>query len=91
MSVKLYVYDLSNGLAKQLSRQLTGRQIDGIWWETSSKQSYIRLTASWIKDRHTSVVVFGKEIFYGQGISITAPGQSHVRVHAILFCFRATI
>ncbi len=29
--VQLYVYDLSNGLAKQLSRQLTGRQIDGIW------------------------------------------------------------
>ncbi|KAI0345887.1 DUF862-domain-containing protein [Trametopsis cervina] len=55
--VQLYVYDLSNGLARQLSRQLTGRQIDGIW--------------------HTSVVVFGKEIFYGQGISITPPGQSH--------------
>ena len=30
-SVKLYVYDLSNGMAKSLSRQLTGRQIDGIW------------------------------------------------------------
>ncbi|PFH46122.1 hypothetical protein AMATHDRAFT_156197 [Amanita thiersii Skay4041] len=29
--VQLYVYDLSNGLARQLSRQLTGRQIDGIW------------------------------------------------------------
>ncbi|KAI8986183.1 DUF862-domain-containing protein [Trametes punicea] len=55
--VQLYVYDLSNGLAKQLSRQSTGRQIDGIW--------------------HTSVVVFGKEIFYGQGISITQPGMSH--------------
>ncbi|KAI1793297.1 PPPDE putative peptidase domain-containing protein [Ganoderma leucocontextum] len=55
--VQLYVYDLSNGLAKQMSRQLTGRQIDGIW--------------------HTSVVVFGKEVFYGLGISITAPGQSH--------------
>ncbi|KAI0670928.1 DUF862-domain-containing protein [Trametes maxima] len=55
--VQLYVYDLSNGLAKQLSRQLTGRQIDGIW--------------------HTSVVVFGKEVFYGQGISITQPGMSH--------------
>ncbi|KAL1745277.1 PPPDE putative peptidase domain-containing protein [Schizophyllum fasciatum] len=55
--VKLYVYDLSNGLAKQLSLQLTGRQIDGIW--------------------HTSVVVFGKEVFYGQGISITQPGRSH--------------
>ncbi|KAJ4481957.1 PPPDE putative peptidase domain-containing protein [Lentinula aciculospora] len=55
--VKLYVYDLSNGMAKQMSLQLTGRQIDGIW--------------------HTSIVVFGKEIFYGQGINVTAPGQSH--------------
>ncbi|EIM85886.1 DUF862-domain-containing protein [Stereum hirsutum FP-91666 SS1] len=55
--VKLYVYDLSNGLAKQLSLSLTGKQIDGIW--------------------HTSVVVFGKEIFYGQGILTTAPGRSH--------------
>ncbi|KAK7690108.1 hypothetical protein QCA50_006756 [Cerrena zonata] len=57
LPVQLYVYDLSNGLARQLSLSLTGKQIDGIW--------------------HTSVVVFGKEIFYGQGISITAPGQSH--------------
>jgi hypothetical protein len=30
--VKLYVYDLSNGMARQLSQQLTGRQIDGIWY-----------------------------------------------------------
>lgn len=29
--VKLYVYDLSNGLARALSLPLTGRQIDGIW------------------------------------------------------------
>jgi hypothetical protein len=56
-SVKLYVYDLSNGLARQLSRQLTGRQIDGIW--------------------HTSIVVFDREFFYGQGINITPPGRSH--------------
>ncbi|KAH9927057.1 DUF862-domain-containing protein [Amylocystis lapponica] len=55
--VQLYVYDLSNGLARQLSLQLTGKQIDGIW--------------------HTSIVVFGKEIFYGQGICTTLPGQSH--------------
>ncbi|EGN98049.1 hypothetical protein SERLA73DRAFT_182913 [Serpula lacrymans var. lacrymans S7.3] len=26
---------------------------------------------------HTSIVVYGKEIFYGQGISIVQPGQSH--------------
>ncbi|KAH9002673.1 DUF862-domain-containing protein [Lactarius hatsudake] len=48
--VKLYVYDLSNGLARTM-------QIDGIW--------------------HTSVVVFNREIFYGMGIQIAAPGQSH--------------
>ena len=29
--VKLYIYDLTNGMARQLSLQLTGRQIDGIW------------------------------------------------------------
>ncbi|KAJ7254321.1 PPPDE putative peptidase domain-containing protein [Mycena haematopus] len=55
--VQLYIYDLSNGLAKQLSVQLTGRQIDGIW--------------------HSSIVVFGKEVFYGQGISTSLPGRSH--------------
>lgn len=29
--VKLYVYDLSRGMARQMSMPLTGRQIDGIW------------------------------------------------------------
>ncbi|PVU97017.1 hypothetical protein BB561_000810 [Smittium simulii] len=29
--VKVYLYDLSNGLAKQLSMLFTGKQIDGIW------------------------------------------------------------
>ncbi|KAI9184440.1 hypothetical protein H9P43_003493 [Blastocladiella emersonii ATCC 22665] len=30
-SVTLLVYDLSQGMARMISRQLTGRQIDGIW------------------------------------------------------------
>ncbi|KAK9806614.1 hypothetical protein WJX73_010142 [Symbiochloris irregularis] len=30
-AVKLYVYDLSNGLARQLSQSLLGKQIDGVW------------------------------------------------------------
>jgi len=29
--------------------------------------------------RHTSVVVFRREVFYGQGINMTRPGQSHVK------------
>ncbi|CAM0140013.1 hypothetical protein VKS41_007315 [Umbelopsis sp. WA50703] len=55
-SVKLYVYDLSQGMAKQMSLGLTGRQIDGIW--------------------HTSVVVFGQEYYYGQGIMNSIPGTT---------------
>lgn len=72
--VKLYVYDLSNGMARQLSRQLTGRQIDGIWYLACSIVNIIQLITS---PRHTSVVAFGKEVFYGQGINMTAPGRSH--------------
>ena len=74
--VKLYVYDLSNGLARQMSQQLTGRQIDGIWFV--SKSDLFLVNEPLISCRHTSVVVFGKEIFYGQGIDITVPGMSHV-------------
>ncbi|KAG1144086.1 hypothetical protein G6F37_008694 [Rhizopus arrhizus] len=54
--VKLYVYDLSQGLAKSMSLALTGKQIDGIW--------------------HTSVVVYGQEIYYGQGIMTVLPGTT---------------
>ena len=75
--VQLYVYDLSNGLARQLSGQLLGRQVDGIWFVIP------RFLGEWsdevfLKCRHTSIVVFGREMFYGRGIITTAPGQSHV-------------
>jgi thiol-disulfide isomerase/thioredoxin len=57
-AVSLYVYDLSNGLAKSLSRQLTGRQFDAIY--------------------HTSIVVHGKEWYFGQGIFCSGtPGRTH--------------
>jgi hypothetical protein len=32
--------------------------------------------------RHTSVVVFGKEFFYGMGIYTVLPGASHVSPHS---------
>ncbi|RKP37122.1 PPPDE putative peptidase domain-containing protein, partial [Dimargaris cristalligena] len=54
--VQLFVYDLSNGLARSLSPQLVGRVIEGIW--------------------HTSVVVYGTEYYYGQGILQAAPGTT---------------
>ena len=37
-NVQLYVYDLSNGLARQLSLSLTGKQIDGIWYTSLIQQ-----------------------------------------------------
>ncbi|OLY84681.1 Desumoylating isopeptidase 1 [Smittium mucronatum] len=55
-TVKVYVYDLSGGLANQFSKAFLGSQIDGIW--------------------HTSVVVYGKEYYFGTGISISKPGFS---------------
>jgi hypothetical protein len=76
-SVKLYVYDLSKGLARQMSRQLTGRQIDGIW---SVSRLYISVGTQPHPIRHTSIVIFGKEYSYGQGINVNLPGRSHVRI-----------
>lgn len=57
--VELWVYDLSNGLARQLSVPFLGTAIDAVY--------------------HTSVVVHGKEFFFGHGILATDPGMSHVR------------
>ncbi|PVV05004.1 hypothetical protein BB560_000477 [Smittium megazygosporum] len=54
--VKVYLYDLSRGLAKQFSLLLTGKQIDGIW--------------------HTSVVVYNREYYFGQGVIVDSPGQT---------------
>jgi hypothetical protein len=41
-------------MAKSMSKQLTGTQIDGIW--------------------HTGIVVYGKEFYFGGGISYDYPG-----------------
>eukprot|EP00891_Asterochloris_glomerata_P008685 jgi/Astpho2/8685/fgenesh1_pm.00128_%23_2_t len=54
--VQLYVYDLSRGLARQLSMGLLGKQIDAIY--------------------HTSIVVGGKEYYFGQGINQANPGST---------------
>lgn len=73
--VKLYIYDLSNGLAKQMSMSLTGRQIG----TTSMRMTWVYkvITNTSLLDGiwHTSVVVFGQEFYYGQGILTSPPGK----------------
>jgi hypothetical protein len=54
--IKLHVYDLSNGMAAQFSRQLIGKYVEGIW--------------------HTGIVVYGKEVYFGGGISYDPPGRT---------------
>ncbi|GBC05129.1 hypothetical protein RclHR1_06050007 [Rhizophagus clarus] len=52
--VQLYIYDLSQGMARTFSMDFMERQFDGIW--------------------HTSVVVHGKEWYFGYGILNDIPG-----------------
>lgn len=52
-TVTLYVYDITMGMAKNMSMMLIGQQIDAIY--------------------HTSLVVFGKEYYFGAGICSDAP------------------
>ncbi|KAG0300622.1 hypothetical protein BGZ98_009034 [Dissophora globulifera] len=54
--VTLFVYDLSQGMARSMSLGLMGRQVDAIY--------------------HTSVIVFGREFYYGQGIMSAIPGAT---------------
>ncbi|KAF8425121.1 PPPDE putative peptidase domain-containing protein [Tirmania nivea] len=55
--VTLYVYDLTQGLARQFSRELLGIYLDAVY--------------------HTSVVIGNSEFYYGQGIQVSVPGQTH--------------
>lgn len=57
-AVKLYVYDLSRGMAKVYAPMLLGRNLEGVW--------------------HSSLVVHGREIYFGQGISRVQPGTTHL-------------
>lgn len=36
------------------------------------------------KRRHTSIVAYGKEVFYGSGVHETLPGMSHVRAFCVV-------
>lgn len=55
--VELYVYDLSQGMARQFSLRFLGTYIDAIY--------------------HTSIVLGGREYYYGQGIQFSVPGGTH--------------
>lgn len=70
--VQIYVYDLTQGLARMLSQNLLGTRIDGVWVFVFGRFCFILFLK-----KHTSVVVYGSEYFYGQGIMEEAPGTTH--------------
>ena len=51
-----YVYDISQGMARGMSRAIVGKQVDII--------------------PHTGIVVYGKEVFFGSGVCVSAAGQA---------------
>jgi len=56
-AVYLRVYDLSRGMAKVMSQQILGFQVDGIW--------------------HTSIEIFGEELYFQQGLVRQQAGTTH--------------
>lgn len=57
-AVQVFVYDLSQGMARMMSLAWTGTFFEAIW--------------------HTSVVVHGQEVYFGQGIQRATPGMTHL-------------
>ena len=78
--VQLYVYDLSNGLARKLSPLLLNKQVVQILTDASylHVSQLLLITCSraaqiegvW----HTSIVVGGLEYYFGCGVSQSSPG-----------------
>lgn len=83
--VQLYIYDLSNGLARQMSMALIGKQVCMCGQSPpgaspsallcnplTPKFFLVQLEGVW----HTAVVVGGREYYYGQGIQDAPAGSS---------------
>ena len=47
-SVQVYIYDLSQGMARNLGQQLIGRPIEGIWHTAVVVHGKVLLESSWL-------------------------------------------
>ena len=80
--VQLYVYDLSNGLARQLSPMLLHKQVCSTAYSSTLLslrgqvrnflQVYLQIDGIW----HTAIVVGGLEYYYGGGVNQSKPGST---------------
>jgi len=73
-TVVLHVYDLSKGMMAAMSRQFLGQHFEGIWYArpVSLSRSCLSVTHPHLL-RHTGIVVYGNEYYYGQGIFSDPP------------------
>jgi len=79
-TVVLHVYDLSKGMMAAMSRQFLGQHFEGIWYARDQSLSLaLSLSRSCLSVthphslRHTGIVVYGNEYYYGQGIFSDPP------------------
>jgi hypothetical protein len=73
--VVLHVYDISMGMAKMYAQMFIGKSLEGIWFSNSKTQT-LKITENLA--RHTGVVVFGKEFYWGGEIQEDSPVQFFV-------------
>jgi hypothetical protein len=71
--VKLYVYDLSNGLAKRLSQQYIGQQIDGIWYVAPSSNLVIYISDLCVMSGIRLWLFSGRKYFMDKGFTPPSP------------------
>ena len=76
VSVQVYIYDLSQGMARNLGQQLIGRPIEGIWHTAVVVHGKVHLASSKLSN---DTLFFPQEYFFGGGgIESCNPGGTQL-------------
>ena len=65
VSIQVYIYDLSQGMARNLGQQLIGRPIEGIWHTAVVVHGKVLLVSSWLTQFNSTLLsrnIFSEEV-----------------------------